>query len=473
MLGDNTRQRASESSSVNQAPLTEIIIKEFANAAKNGDVGAVISTVDKFKNSEEKLAQLLAPNKMGLTPLHYAAAQGRIECVTKILEAVKPNRELLKKLFVQSNAGSPWQAAVMGNQISVMSEFLDFVDGDLELFKLLIESKKPSIALGIPSHPLSLLIVRGNGAIATRMLNMAKGDKELLGRFLIPDESGMTVLHTAAAWGHYNIVKSLLDAGVDFTVKNLKGKTALDLAKTRILQTEKDDNRVKLEIEKIKKVLARIEKGLLNIEPITKMLSNAKVTPSRVNRNELPDDAKLYKVVEELLKVIPADDESEFAQRLQEEYGRYAALFVAISTGNPKLVKDAIDAGMDVNGKDIMGDLPMLHVALVYLYPEVVKTLLELGADPEARSRRENQTALEFLQEVEKNYLSSKSDLEEEIAKLNPEIQRLLNATEIVAVLEKKMSTTAMPIPAVGNKVDVGDMKVPVLRSSIDQGQNR
>lgn len=46
-------------------------------------------------------------------------------------------------------------------------------------------------------------------------------------------KTGDTALIAAASWGQTEVVKRLLDAGADKSVRNEKGKTALDIAREK------------------------------------------------------------------------------------------------------------------------------------------------------------------------------------------------------------------------------------------------
>jgi ankyrin repeat protein len=67
--------------------------------------------------------------------------------------------------------------------------------------------------------------------------------------------------------------------------------------------------------------------------------------------------------------------------------GKYTPLLIATTYGSPELVKTLLDAGADVNAKDVRGMTPlMMSVTSEYQRPEVVRLLLVRGADSEAKS---------------------------------------------------------------------------------------
>ena len=67
--------------------------------------------------------------------------------------------------------------------------------------------------------------------------------------------------------------------------------------------------------------------------------------------------------------------------------GKYTPLLIATTYGSPELVKTLLDAGADVNAKDVRGMTPlMMSVTSEYQRPEVVRLLLVRGADSKAKS---------------------------------------------------------------------------------------
>jgi ankyrin repeat protein len=70
------------------------------------------------------------------------------------------------------------------------------------------------------------------------------------------------------------------------------------------------------------------------------------------------------------------------------EFGSLTALIMSAPFGPPDLIGNLLDAGSDVNAKDVRGMTPlMLAVAADHQDPAVIKMLLEHGADPSAQSK--------------------------------------------------------------------------------------
>lgn len=70
------------------------------------------------------------------------------------------------------------------------------------------------------------------------------------------------------------------------------------------------------------------------------------------------------------------------------EFGSLTALTMAAAFGPPDLVRTLIDAGADVNARDVRGMSPlMLAVATDHQDPAVIRMLIEHGADPKLTSK--------------------------------------------------------------------------------------
>lgn len=70
------------------------------------------------------------------------------------------------------------------------------------------------------------------------------------------------------------------------------------------------------------------------------------------------------------------------------EFGSLTALIMSAPFGPPELIGNLLDAGSDVNARDVRGMTPlMLAVAADHQDPAVIKMLLEHGADPGAKSK--------------------------------------------------------------------------------------
>ncbi|KAK9129328.1 hypothetical protein Sjap_009815 [Stephania japonica] len=81
-----------------------------------------------------------------------------------------------------------------------------------------------------------------------------------------------------------------------------------------------------------------------------------------------------------------------------DEDGRTALFFVS-GIGSEPCVRLLVSAGANVNHRDNRGGLTPLHMAAGYIKPDIVKTLIELGADPEIQDDR-GKTPTDIAKEV-------------------------------------------------------------------------
>ncbi len=82
------------------------------------------------------------------------------------------------------------------------------------------------------------------------------------------------------------------------------------------------------------------------------------------------------------------------------EFGSLTALIMAAPFGPPELIKTLLDAGADVNAKDVRGMTPlMLAVATDHQDPAIIRMLLEHGADPNIKSKL-GETAVDWARKA-------------------------------------------------------------------------
>ncbi|KAI3972529.1 hypothetical protein MKW92_013171 [Papaver armeniacum] len=118
------------------------------------------------------------------------------------------------------------------------------------------------------------------------------------------------------------------------------------------------------------------------------------------NAAKKADDVALQNLIQSTAN---EEDEEEVATLERyvdavDEDGRTALLFVA-GLGSEECVRLLASAGANVNHKDIRGQLTPLHMAAGYVKPNVVRVLIELGADPEIEDER-GRTPLDLAKEV-------------------------------------------------------------------------
>ena len=249
------------------------------------------------------------------------------------------------------------------------------------------------------------------------------------------DAHGETPLMYAATVGSLDAMKFLIEKGADVNVQNNFGSTALiwsatDLAKVRLL-TDHGANvnaaskrgRTALLVAAMSDHSAGIVKLLIEKGADLKPVDFLKTTPLRaatlgndtetirmlidagvdVNAADLPGITPLMiaagwsgnlRAVQMLLaKGANVNAVSRPVMGLPvkngaSEFGSLTALIMAAPFGPPELIKTLLDAGADVNPKDVRGMTPlMLAVATDHQNPAIIRMLLEHSADPNIKSK--------------------------------------------------------------------------------------
>ena len=125
------------------------------------------------------------------------------------------------------------------------------------------------------------------------------------------------------------------------------------------------------------------------------------------------------------------------------EFGKLTALLMAAPFGPPELIARLIEAGADVNAKDVRGMTPlMLAVATDHQDKAVIRLLLEHGADIQARSNL-GETAADWARRVaaapalEMLKVQPKSDTPAIVSAAAEKLDLKANVERTVALLEK------------------------------------
>ncbi len=248
------------------------------------------------------------------------------------------------------------------------------------------------------------------------------------------DRHGETPLMYAASAGSVNAMKFLLAHGADVNAENQFGSTALiwsatDLDKVRLLLAH-DANpnlatkrgRTALLIAALSDQSAAIERLLIEKGADVKAVDIFKTTTLRaaamgndtatirllidagvdVNAGDLPGITPLMmaagwngnlQAVELLLKkganvnAMSAPVMGLPSKNGPSEFGKVTALLMAAPFGPPDLIRTLLDAGADVNARDVRGMTPlMLAIATDRQDRTVIRMLLDHGSDPQIKS---------------------------------------------------------------------------------------
>ncbi len=256
-----------------------------------------------------------------------------------------------------------------------------------------------------------------------------------------PDTHGTTPLVYAAAFGSAEAVKLLLDGGADPNAKNAFGATALlwaagDIEKVRLLLAKgagvnarsnfgrtplmisalHDDSHqtAKLLIDKGADVSACDKRKFCVLEAAAQGNDAATVRlvlaygADAKAKDEAGGDALMWAAANgniETTKLLLAKGSDVNAVSLELfanvkngpiELGRFTPLLCAVPYGPPELIRLLIDAGANVNARDTRGMTSLLlAVSTDRPDPQIISLLLARGADPSIRSKR-GETALDW-----------------------------------------------------------------------------
>ena len=344
----------------------------------------------------EKGAKLNSTNMHGNTPLHEAIKKGHIETAKLLLdkgadvnakgewgkyvplyESIKQGELEIAKLLIRKGADvNPKFQFDICNLVPLAIE-----KGSLELARLLIEK-------GASVDNFYICTIRGGASVR----GARGGEKELK---YIP------ILSWAIERGYVEIVKLLIERGIDINAKTNDEATPLDIA------FDKDYTEiVKLLLEKGADANAKNKNGETLLHRavgeghlvVVKLLlekgadihakDSSDSTPlhmrvGRRMRESIVFGAPLHAVKEykeeEYMEVVKLLLEKGANVNVQDIHGR-TPLYWAAQNGYTEIVKLLLEKGADVNARDNDGNTP-LHWAVGACDLEIVKLLLEKGAN--------------------------------------------------------------------------------------------
>jgi ankyrin repeat protein len=300
---------------------------------------------------------------------------------------------------------------------------------------MLLSAAMIGAALGQETSDRFYTVIRENNLPALRVILKSTDSNAR-------DKRGTTPLMYAAASGSAESMRILLAAGADANAKNDFGATPLmwaitDPEKVRVLLTAGADIRAKSKMGRTPLYLAAANDGS---SATVKLLLDRGANPTeRDSRQSTPllaataandtasiklllehgadandaDDVGMtalmnaasngnLKVIEMLLARganVNAVSKPEINQNVKNgpiALGSFTALMVAVPAAGPEVIKALLDAGAQVDPADVRQMTPlMMAIATDHADSRVVKLLLDRGADPK-RKDREGQNAFDW-----------------------------------------------------------------------------
>ncbi len=184
-------------------------------------------------------------NNFGLSSLHYASLGGHEEAVELLLEhGAKLNitsKQGLTPLFVAARAGRTEIVEILselnginlegGDALAHSPLSIAVMNGHLRIVVRLLQSgADPHAKNNDGMLPLHIAAQRGHGEVVVALLRVLKKRK---GNIDERDKLGNTPLHYATKTGRKELVRELLQAGANSSLRNRKNETAQDIAEER------------------------------------------------------------------------------------------------------------------------------------------------------------------------------------------------------------------------------------------------
>ena len=312
-------------------------------------------------------AEVDAGDNENTTPLHVACQNGHLDIV-KFLEASGAD------VFVQDDHGmSALHWAAYNNRLDAAAYLIEEKKFDVNVLKEGID--------GSHSTPM-------HGAAAYGHPEMVKYLIEKGADVNIPNDFGYTPILGAASGGKVECMQYLIEAGADINMKLPQGEALIHLA---ALSGNLD--MVKMLVENGADINQRTDYGRIpvinalysqQLEVIEYLVEHGANLNNRNHNNSTVMHSAMYrdsiKVVEYLIKKgAPIDEAEDNGNR---------PINIALGRGKADFVALLADAGADINLGSVHTGETLLHVASARGMSGLVETLIEKGAETDAKDNK-------------------------------------------------------------------------------------
>ncbi|XP_067282389.1 transient receptor potential cation channel, subfamily N, member 1 [Pseudorasbora parva] len=321
-----------------------------------------------------------AKTKQGLTPLHLSAQSGSAQLVRLLVETHLASVDALSL-----RKQTPLHLAAVSGQLDVCSSLLNLkaditaadIRGQTPLHLAAENDHSEVVKLFLRHRPELATLANMEGATCTHIA-AAKGSAAVIRELLMFSQggphtlnnkaNGLCPLHLAAAGGHTEVVKVLLEAGASVTEEDVEGMTSIHLAAknghTHILEVLKGNVSLKIQSSKTGLTALHVAARFGQVDFVREILTKVPATI----RSEFPNRGNSS-----------GRDDAKRQQPLAES--GYTPLHLAAQSGHENVVRLLLNCpGVQADAEThIQGSSP-LHLAAQSGHTAVVGLLLSRSA---------------------------------------------------------------------------------------------